>query len=83
VEIREAIERLEGAKDFNFFGRQKVCEAIDIALDRLSKTCLTCKRWKAFADAMECTRCHEERSSDEYCSKWENKYEDEGLNKDK
>jgi len=28
---------------------------------------------KAFADVMECTRCHEERSSDEYCSKWEAK----------
>lgn len=37
MKIREAMERLEGAKNFNFMGRPKVCEAIDIALIALEK----------------------------------------------
>jgi len=49
--------------------------------DRLG-TCIACKYWQAFADAMECTRCHEERASNEYCSKWVSKHEDENIDKD-
>jgi len=58
MKIREAMERLEGAKSFNFMGRPKVCEAIDVALVALEEMLHHCDY---------CEHCVHEENGDMIC----------------
>jgi len=80
MKVDEAIQRLTDAKELTFFGRAKLCEAIDVAINALEtkpKTCSTCRWWKPYYDVMICKRYGDSHdfAGYEFCSKWTAKEE--------